>query len=87
MDREDKPQWINAMDKEMDSLSANEVWDLIELPKGRKTVGSKWVFRTKKDAQHGEVERYKAWLVAQSFSQSMDRIMMKHFHQLLDLSP
>ena len=41
LDREDKPQWINAMDKEMDSLSANEVWDLIELPKGRKTVGSK----------------------------------------------
>ena len=68
LDREDKPQWINAMDKEMDSLSANKVWDLIELPKGRKAVGSKWVFRTKKDA-HGEVERYKARLVAQGFSQ------------------
>ena len=26
LDREDKSQWINAMDKEMDSLSANEVY-------------------------------------------------------------
>ena len=27
LDREDKTQWINAVDKEMDSLSANEVWN------------------------------------------------------------
>ena len=49
----------------MDSLSANEVWNLVELPKGRKTVGSKWVF---KDV-HGEIERYKAQLLAQGYSQ------------------
>ena len=68
LDREDKSQWINAMDKKLGSLSANEVWDLVELPKGRRIVGSKWVFRTKKDA-NGAVERYKARLVAQGCSQ------------------
>ena len=58
----------NAVDEEMNSLSANEVWDLVELPKDRKIVGSKWVFKTKRNA-HGEIERYKAQLVAQGFSQ------------------
>ena len=56
------------MDKELGSLSANEVWDLVELPEGRRIVGSKWVFRTKRDA-NGAVERYKARLVAQGCSQ------------------
>ena len=41
------------MHKEMDSPSANEVWDLVELPKGRKTVGLKWLFKTKKDVHEG----------------------------------
>ena len=56
----------------MDSLSANEVWDLVELPKDRKTVGSKWVFKTKKDA-HGGIERYKAQLVARGCSQKYEQ--------------
>ena len=33
------------MDKVLGSLNANEVWDLVELPKGR-TVGNKWKFKT-----------------------------------------
>ena len=61
-------QWINVMDKELGSLSANEVWDLVQLPEGRRIVGSKWIFKTKKDA-NGAVERYKARLVAQGCSQ------------------
>ena len=35
--------------KEMEFLYANEVWDLVELPKDRKAVGSKWVYKTMKD--------------------------------------
>lgn len=59
LDREDKSQWVNVMDGEMDSLSANKVWDLAGLPEDRKIVGSKWVFKTKKDV-HGKIERYQA---------------------------
>ena len=41
---------------------------MVELPKDRKAVGSKWVFKLKTDAD-GSVERHKARLVAQGFSQ------------------
>ena len=56
------------MDSEMRSLQENDVWDLVELPPGRKTVGSKWVFK-KKTGADGTVERFKARLVAQGFTQ------------------
>ncbi len=64
----DKAEWKEAMEKEMESLYANNVWKLVELPKDRKTVGSKWVFKVKADAD-GIFESYKACLVAQGFSQ------------------
>ena len=46
----------------------NEVWDLVELPKGHQKVGCKWVFKTKRDSR-GNLERYKAKLVAKGFTQ------------------
>ena len=64
----DKEKWLEAMAKEIKSLDDNEVWTLTELPKERTPVGSKWVFKVKIGAD-GSVERYKARLVAQGFSQ------------------
>ena len=64
----DKEKWRIAMQKEMKSIQENDVWALVELPKGRKTVGSKWIFKHKLNAE-GVVERYKARLVAQGFTQ------------------
>ena len=61
-------KWFEAMTKEMKSLDDNKVWDLVELPKGRSPVGSKWVFKVKTGAD-GLVECYKARLVAQGYSQ------------------
>ena len=61
-------KWIQAMEIEMKSLKENDVWELMELPKGKKTVGSKWVYKVKTGAD-GSVERYKARLVAQGFTQ------------------
>ena len=52
----------------MEPLHANKIWDLVELPKDRKAVGSKWVFKLKVGAD-GWVEQHKAQLVAQGFSQ------------------
>ena len=64
----EKGQWQEAMRKEMESIQSNEVWDLVELLANRKPVGSKWVFKRKFKAD-GSVERHKARLVAQGFSQ------------------
>ncbi|RVW92969.1 Copia protein [Vitis vinifera] len=60
--------WYNAMKDEMSSMKCNDVWDLVELPNGVKTIGCKWVFKTKKDSL-GNIERYKAKLVAKGFTQ------------------
>jgi len=42
-----RDKWMNAMDQEMKSLEENEVWELVKLPKDRKTVGCKWVYKLK----------------------------------------
>ena len=60
--------WKNAMVEEMEALDKNEAWDLVELPDGRKPIGSKWVFKKKLNAV-GKVEKYKARLVAKGYSQ------------------
>ena len=52
----------------MKSLEYNNVWDLMELPQGRSPVGSKWIYKVKTGAD-GSMERYKARLVAQGYSQ------------------
>jgi hypothetical protein len=62
------PDWDTTMNEEYRSLMANDTWDLIPLPKGRKLVRCKWVYKTKY-ASDGSVERHKAQLFAKSFSQ------------------
>ncbi|CAH9135323.1 unnamed protein product, partial [Cuscuta epithymum] len=60
--------WKEAMNEELLSMEKNNVWELVELPKGHKPVGSKWVFKTKLDP-NGNIERYKARLVAKGYTQ------------------
>ena len=59
---------MDAMKEELESMATNEVWDIIELPKGSKAVGCKWVFKIKRDSK-GKVEWFKARLVANDFTQ------------------
>ena len=61
-------KWVNAMKDELNSMDQNQVWELVELPKGCKRVGCKWVFKTKRDF-NGNIERYKARLVAKGFTE------------------
>ena len=56
------------MKDEMKSMKLNDVWDLEEIPKGAKTVGCKWVYKTKYDSR-GNIEKFKARLVAKGFTQ------------------
>ena len=61
-------KWLEAMEDEMKSMNANKVWDLEIIPKGAKTVGCKWVYRTKLGSR-GNIEKYKARLVAKGYMQ------------------
>uniref|UniRef100_A0AAV1U7S1 Reverse transcriptase Ty1/copia-type domain-containing protein n=1 Tax=Peronospora matthiolae TaxID=2874970 RepID=A0AAV1U7S1_9STRA len=54
--------------KQPTSLIQNDTWEIVPLPKDRKAIGCRWVFRVKEN-QNGEVERFKARLVAKGFSQ------------------
>ncbi|GJT64205.1 putative ribonuclease H-like domain-containing protein [Tanacetum coccineum] len=47
---------------------AMNVWTLVNLPNGKRAIGTKWVFRNKKD-ERGIVERNKARLVGQGYTQ------------------
>ncbi|GJW72889.1 ribonuclease H-like domain-containing protein [Tanacetum coccineum] len=60
--------WINAMNDEMSALYENATWELVDLPAGRKPIGSKWVYKIKLKST-GDIERYKARVVAKGFNQ------------------
>src|SRR6266702_3235037 len=64
----DWPLWENTIAKELTTLKTAGTWRLEEAPPRANVIGSKWVFKAKKDAA-GNIARYKAHLVAQAFSQ------------------
>ena len=61
-------KWQKVMDDEIEAIERNDTWELINLPKGHKTIGVKWVFKTKLK-ENGEVDKYKACLVAKGYKQ------------------
>ena len=61
-------KWKEAADSEYQSLMENGTWELVELPSGRKPIGCRWVFKTKRGSD-GKVERYKARLVGKGYTQ------------------
>ncbi|MCO5603161.1 hypothetical protein L7F22_057308 [Adiantum nelumboides] len=61
-------QWKDAMQQEIDSIHKNHTWDLVDLPTGKKPIGTKWVFKVKRK-QDGTIDRYKARLVAKGYAQ------------------
>jgi hypothetical protein len=64
----DAGKWYEACMAEMQAHFENGTWQLVQLPAGCKAIGSKWVFKIKRNAE-GSVELFKACLVAQGFSQ------------------
>jgi hypothetical protein len=62
------PDWVMAMQEELNNFTRNEVWVLEEHPQGKNIIGTKWVFLNKQD-EHGVVVRNKARFVAKGFAQ------------------
>lgn len=44
---------------ELEALDENKTWNIVELPHGKKSIGSKWTFKFKQNSDH-EVISYKA---------------------------
>nr|DAD40346.1 TPA_asm: hypothetical protein HUJ06_014669 [Nelumbo nucifera] len=60
--------WKDAMALEIKALEQNNTWVLTDLPTGKRLIGCKWIFKTKYHAD-GSIERYKARLVANGYTQ------------------
>ena len=63
------PGWREAMVEEMTALDHNGTWSLVDLPKGKKAIGCKWVFAVKTNPD-GTVSRLKARLVTKGYAQT-----------------
>ena len=68
MKRPDADAWRTAMDREKTSLKEMGAFEEVDLPKGEKTIGLKWVFAYKKNAEGANILE-KARVVAQGFNQ------------------
>ena len=79
------PKWRMAMMEEMVALVRNKTWEMIPLPPNKKLIRYKWVFTIKHKA-YGSIERYKARLVAQGFTQTYDIDYEKTFAPLAKLN-
>ena len=64
--------WKEAVRSEMDSITSNGTWEVTDRPVGCKLVGYKWVFN-KKLRPSGTIEKYKARLVANGYTQKEAR--------------
>ncbi|GJY52672.1 putative ribonuclease H-like domain-containing protein [Tanacetum coccineum] len=56
--------WVDAMQEELLQFKIQKVWILVDLPYGKKAIGTKWVYRNKK-YERGVVGWNKVKLVAQ----------------------
>ena len=59
----DSSRWLEAMITEMDSMYTNQVWILIDPPKGIIPIRCKWIFKRKISAV-GKVKTFKVMLIA-----------------------
>jgi hypothetical protein len=68
MEDEHKSEWVDAMQDEMKSLHDNHTFDLVKLPKGKRALTNRWIYRVKQE-EHTSQPRYKARLVVKGFRQ------------------
>ena len=56
------------MDNEIRAIKKNDTWELVGLPTNKRSIGVKWVHKTKYNPK-GEIDRFKARLVAKGYKQ------------------
>ncbi|CAJ2671557.1 unnamed protein product [Trifolium pratense] len=68
MESDENQKWLDAMNDEMKSLHDNHTYDLMKLPKGKRALENRWIYRVKHES-NSESPRYKARLVVKGFRQ------------------
>ena len=63
-----KGEWMDVVKDELSSMDKNFVWELVDLPPGRKAIRNKWVLKVKRKT-NGSIDKYKARLVGKGFTQ------------------
>ena len=77
--------WIKAIDEEIDAIERNNTWELVNLPECKNNIGVKWIYKTKVNIE-GEIEKHKARLVSQGFSQQLGIDYNETFAPVEDLT-
>jgi len=65
---EEKKKWLDEMQDEMKSLHDNHTFDLVKLPKGKKALKNRWIYKVKQE-RNSTSPMYKARLVVKGFRQ------------------
>nr|GEU55820.1 putative ribonuclease H-like domain-containing protein [Tanacetum cinerariifolium] len=60
------PDWVKAMQAKMQQFRNQKVWVLIRLPDGKQAIGTKWIFKNKRDAR-AKIEAIRLFLAFASF--------------------
>ena len=68
--------WRATMEEKMHTLTENETLDMVDVSKGVKPIGCRWVYKVKCNTE-GSVNRYKAWLVAKAMRINMTSTTLK----------
>ncbi|GJS86684.1 RNA-directed DNA polymerase, eukaryota [Tanacetum coccineum] len=79
------PNWVEAMNNEIEALNRNNSWTICDLSIRRKVVGSKWLWKIKYKST-GEIERYKARVVAKGFIQREGFDYLETFSHVVKMS-
>lgn len=80
-----KDKWLKAMLSEINSLHENQTWDLVNLPKGRKALPCKWIYKLKTNPD-GSIDKFKARVVVKGYSQQQGVDYDKTFSPVARLS-
>ncbi|KAL0441231.1 UNVERIFIED_CONTAM: Retrovirus-related Pol polyprotein from transposon RE2 [Sesamum radiatum] len=61
-------EWVSAMHVEIQALENNKTWDIMPLPKDKRAIGCRWIYKLKLRPD-GTIDRHKARLVAKGYNQ------------------
>jgi hypothetical protein len=64
----ERKEWHSAMVEKLTSIKENGTWSLMDLPKGHRPIGLKWIFKLKCD-EHGVIVKHRDRLVAKGYVQ------------------